>query len=54
MLIPPDAQMFLSMTEAALALPIVAVTSRSVASLLVNHASQEDKTPPRRWNPHQL
>ena len=30
MLIPPDAQMFLSMTKAALALPILAVTSRSV------------------------
>ena len=30
MLIPPDDQMFLSMTKAALALPILAVTSRSV------------------------
>ena len=30
MLIPPDAQMFLSMTKAALALSILAVTSRSV------------------------
>ena len=30
MLIPPDAQMFLSMTKAALALPILAVTSWSV------------------------
>ena len=30
MLIPPDAQMFLSMTKAALALPILAVTPRSV------------------------
>ena len=30
MLIPPDAQMFLSMTKAALALPILAVTSRYV------------------------
>ena len=30
MLIPPDAQMFLSMTKAALALPILAVTSRFV------------------------
>ena len=30
MLNPPDAHMFLSMTKAALALPILAVTSRSV------------------------
>ena len=30
MLISPDAQMFLSLTKAALALPILAVTSRSV------------------------
>ena len=30
MLIPPDAQMFLSMTKAVLALPILAVTSRAV------------------------
>ena len=32
MLIPPDAQMFLSMMKAALVLPILAVMSQSVPS----------------------
>ena len=34
MLIPPDGEMFLSMTKAALALPILAVTSRFVPLLI--------------------
>ena len=37
MTIPPDAQMFLSMTKAALALPILAVTScQKLTSMLLN------------------
>ena len=38
-----DTQMFLSMTKVALALPILAVMSRSVPPCFVNHASQEDQ-----------
>ena len=34
MLIPPDAQMFLSMTKAALALPILAGVGNSAAHVL--------------------
>ena len=50
MLIPPDAQIFLSMAKAALALPILADIS-VCASLMVNHTSQVDE---RLHLPHGL
>ena len=45
MLIPPDTQMCLSMTKAALALPILAVTSRSVTPCWSTTLPSQTKDP---------